>query len=215
MHRGTNWVIIDTETTGIRSPIFAVEIAAQRMCGWQREGAPFRVLLNHDVEIEPQAQAVHGYSRTYLQKHGLPPHEAHARFRDYVGPSPLVAHNLSYDWDRVLYPEYQRLGVPVAGRRGFCAMTLARRVVVETSRHGLDALASQFCPSRAVEHNALPDTLIVVELFEKVYGPRLTDAGITTFEAVAKFSSQTPVIECRRRMMSAETGATIRRESRI
>jgi DNA polymerase-3 subunit epsilon len=203
MHRGTNWVIIDTETTGIRSPIFAVEIAAQRMCGWQREGAPFRVLLNHDVEIEPQAQAVHGYSRAYLQKPGLPPHEAHARFRDYVGPSPLVAHNLSYDWDRVLYPEYQRLGVPAAGCRGFCALTLARRVVAETSGHGLDALASRFCPSRTVEHNALPDTLIVVELFEKVYGPRLTGAGITTFEAVAKFSTQTPVVECRRRVLSA------------
>ena len=207
MHRGTNWVIIDTETTGIRSPIWAVEIAAQRMCGWHREGAPFRVLLNHDVEIEPQAQAIHGYSRAYLRQNGLPPHEAHGRFRDYVGPSPLVAHNLSYDWDRVLFPEYQRLGVPVAGRRGFCALTLARRVVAETSGHGLDALASRFCPSRTVEHNALPDTLIVVELFEKVYGPRLTDAGITTFEAVAKFSTQTPVVECRRRVLSAATGA--------
>jgi DNA polymerase III epsilon subunit-like protein len=207
MHCGTNWVIIDTETTGIWSPIFAVEIAAQRMCGWQRDGAPFRVLLNHDVEIEPQAQAVHGYSRAYLRQNGLPPHEAHDRFRDYVGSSPLVAHNLSYDWDRVLSPEYQRLGVPVAGRRGFCALTLARRVVAETSGHGLDALASRFCPSRTVEHNALPDTLIVVELFEQVYGPRLTHAGITTFEAVAKFSTQTPVAACRRRVLSAAPDA--------
>ena len=203
MQRETSWVIVDTETTGIRAPIYAVEIAAQKMRGWQRDGAPFRVLLNHDVQIEPQAQAIHGYSRAYLRKNGLPPREAHTRFRAYVGPSPIVAHNLSYDWDRVLYPEYQRLGVPVAGRRGFCALTLARRVISETSGHGLDALASKFCPNRTVEHNALPDTLIVVELFEKVYGPRLTEAGIVTFEAVAQFSCRTPVVECRRTILNA------------
>src|SRR5882672_7894899 len=115
----TLWVIVDTETTGVFNPIYAVEIAAQRMRGWKREGDPFRVLLNHDVPIEPQAQSIHGYSREYLREHGLDPHDAHRQFHDYVGTLPLVAHNLTYDWDRVLLPEYQRLGIPVTGQRGF------------------------------------------------------------------------------------------------
>ncbi len=208
MHR-SSWVIIDTETTGIYSPIYAVEIAAQRMLGWQREGPPFRVLLNHDVPIEPQAEAVHGYSRAYLREHGVPPHEAHAQFRAYVGTSALVAHNLSYDWDRVLYPEYARLGLPVAGTRGFCALTLARRLVAETSGHGLDRLTAKFFPERRVEHNALPDTLIVAELFERIYGPRLARAGIVTFAEVARFSRQTPVRECLRLVLSAAAAAEV------
>jgi len=198
------WVIIDTETTGVFSPIFAVEIAAQRMRGWTRDGEPFRVLLNHDVAIEPQAESVHGYSREFLRQHGLPPLEAHQRFRDYVGSLPLVAHNLSYDWDRVLFPEYARLGVPVAGQRGFCALTLARRVVHECAGHGLAKLTAHFCPGRIVEHNALPDTLIVAELFERIYGPRLARAGVATFPDVAKFSRRSPVTECLRLVMSGD-----------
>src|SRR5258705_8479449 len=106
------WVIVDTETTGLYPPISAVEIAAQRMKGWERDGAPFRVLLNHDVLIEPAAEAVHGYSRHHLRQHGIQPRTAHALFREYAGELPLVAHNLSYDWDRVLLPEYGHLGVP-------------------------------------------------------------------------------------------------------
>jgi DNA polymerase III epsilon subunit-like protein len=203
MQTGSSWVIVDTETTGIWAPIFAVEIAAQRMRGWQREGEPFRVLLNHDVEIEPQAEAIHGYSRSFLRQHGLPPVEAHQRFRDYVGDLPLVAHNLSYDWDRVLHPEYQRLGLPAAGRRGFCAMTLARRLIPETNGHGLATLASRFGTRKSVEHNALPDALVVVELFERIFRPRLDAAGIATFEKVARFSRQTPVAECRRIILDA------------
>ncbi len=60
------WLIVDTETDGVRWPIHAVEIAAQRMRGWRRGGEPFSILLNHDVPIDPGAQAIHGYSREYL-----------------------------------------------------------------------------------------------------------------------------------------------------
>lgn len=203
MRTGASWVIIDTETTGIRSPISAVEIAAQRMRGWARDGEPFRALLNHDVEIEPQALAVHGYSRDFLRKHGMPPKEAHARFREHVGCLPLVAHNLSYDWDRVLLPEYHRLRVPIAGQRGFCAMTLARRLVSETNGVGLAQLTARFCRGRTVEHDALSDTLLLVELFERVYAPRLQSAGIDLFGVVAEFSCRSPVQRCLEIVLSA------------
>ena len=100
------WLIVDTETDGVMKPIHAVEIAAQRMRGWRREGEPFGILLNHDVPIDPGAQAVHGYSREFLRRHGVCPYQAHAAFRDYAGDLPLVAYNLSFDWNRVLAPEW-------------------------------------------------------------------------------------------------------------
>jgi hypothetical protein len=122
--RDEAWIIIDTETNGLTPPICVVEIAAQRMRGWKTEGEPFRVLLNHDVPIEPMAQALHGYSRKFLRENGMEPGEAHRRFREYADDLPLVAYNASFDWDRTLVPEYARLGLPQAGRKGFCAMTL-------------------------------------------------------------------------------------------
>jgi DNA polymerase III epsilon subunit-like protein len=64
---GMDWTIIDTETTGIAAPIYTLEIAAQRMRGLVPVGKPFQVFLNHEVDVPREAQAVHGYSRKFLQ----------------------------------------------------------------------------------------------------------------------------------------------------
>tara|TARA_Y100001933_G_C18925625_1_gene533007 strand:- start:89 stop:253 length:165 start_codon:yes stop_codon:yes gene_type:complete len=45
------WVILDTETTGLTPPIYVVEVAAQRMVGTEPDGEPFSCLINHDIEI--------------------------------------------------------------------------------------------------------------------------------------------------------------------
>jgi DNA polymerase III epsilon subunit-like protein len=52
---------------------------------------------------------------------------------------PIVAYNISFDWNRALEPEYARLGLPPAGCRGFCAMTLARRVITGTENFKLES----------------------------------------------------------------------------
>ncbi len=38
----TNWILLDTETTGLTGPIYVVELAAQRMRGWEPDGEPFQ-----------------------------------------------------------------------------------------------------------------------------------------------------------------------------
>ena len=53
--KNTNWILLDTETTGLNAPVFVVELAAQRMLGWEPLGEPFRKLLNQDEEIPPEA----------------------------------------------------------------------------------------------------------------------------------------------------------------
>ncbi len=192
-----SWLIVDTETNGVMTPIHAVEIAAQRMRGWRRDGAPFRVLLNHDVWIDPGAEAVHGYSRAFLRVHGIAPHEAHVAFRAYAEDLPMVAYNLSFDWDRVLHPEYARLGVTNAGRRGFCALTLSRRVVRDTSNFRLDTLKHHYGLNLGGRsHQGHEDVETVTALFEQVLAPSMERAGIVGFEAVADFSRRTPVRSC-------------------
>ena len=48
---GTDWILLDTETTGFVRPIYVVEIAAQRMNGWEPIGPPFEKLINQNADI--------------------------------------------------------------------------------------------------------------------------------------------------------------------
>lgn len=56
-----DWVVIDTETTGFAPPIYVIDLAGQRMRGWEPGGPPFRMMLNHGVDIPPEASRVNGY----------------------------------------------------------------------------------------------------------------------------------------------------------
>lgn len=196
MKNQKRWVIIDTETDGLYEPIHVVEISGQLMEGWQPVGQPFRMLLNHDVPIPPEAVSIHGYTREYLRAHGESPAKVHAAFRDYACDCPLVAHNLSFDWNRCLEPEWARLRMHLIGQRGFCSMMLARRLVSEITSYRLDVLKEHFNITQSRSHQAKNDVLTVVELFDKVYRPRLEAAGIDTFDGVALFSKKTPVAKC-------------------
>lgn len=212
---GTEWIIIDTETDGLRAPIHVVEISAQRMCGWEPVGPGFRALLNHDVPIPWQAEAVHGYNRAFLREHGGDPRAVHREFAGYIGACPLVAHNLSYDWDRCLVPEWARLGLPGAGRRGFCSVALSRRVLRrgDVPGHGLQKLRAHFgLAPEARGHQAWGDVLVIVELCRDVLGPRLERAGVESFAAVAAFAGVTPLARCWERVAFAgQTAAAARR----
>ena len=192
------WAIVDTETDGLWAPIHVVEIAAQLMEDWQPCGEPFQIFLNHDVFIPPEAVAVHGYTRQFLRKHGRSPVEAHEAFRAYLQSCPIVAHNLAFDWDRVLLPEWERLGIPAMGRRGFCTLLLARRLLFETQTHRLDSLKHQFDLGEERSHRALADVRTVVRLFGGVFRPRLESLNLGTFEAWQEFSCSTPVSGCHR-----------------
>jgi ABC-type Na+ transport system ATPase subunit NatA/DNA polymerase III epsilon subunit-like protein len=195
--KGKRWVVIDTETDGLYEPIHVVELSGQLMDGWDAVGEPFRMLLNHDVPIDPAAEAIHGYSREYLRQHGEKPERVYELFRDYAKDYPLIAHNLSFDWNRCLQPEWARLGLPDIGHRGFCCMMLARRLVRETQSFRLEVLKEQFRITPSQSHRAQNDVLTVVELFQKIYRPRLETAKLDSYDAIAAFAKQTPVAKCR------------------
>lgn len=154
MRDSDRWLIVDTETTGIRNPIFPVEIAAQTMSGWTASGDSFRVLVNFDVPIEPIAEKMHGYSREYLREHGLPPDVALAQFLAYAGTSPVVAYNMSYDWNRVLLPTFERARCSCGMSPGFCALNLARRVVAGLPDFKLKTVIKSFGLAKDQMHHA-------------------------------------------------------------
>lgn len=185
MRESERWIVVDTETTGLRSPVYPVEIGAQRMRGWEPDGEPFRVLINFDVPIEPAAERIHGYSREYLREHGLPPVEAFSAFLSYTGQAPVVCYNLSYDWARVLFPTFERIGLPSHIYPGFCALNLTRRVVPNLPNYKLKTVVQAFGLAPEIKHHAAEDAQLVVGLLSQHLGPHLQRCGISGFERVA------------------------------
>jgi hypothetical protein len=110
---------------------------------------------------------------------------------------------LGYDWDRVLVREYQHLGVSPTGTKGFCAMTLSRRTINGTLNYKLETLKEHFRLSIDRSHRGRNDVEVLARLCETVIAPRLKRAGIHGFDAVAKFSRETPVARCLEQVLDA------------
>lgn len=200
-----SWVILDTETTGLKRPVYPVEIAAQRMLGWQPDGPPFRALLNFDVPIEPMAQQIHGYSREYLRANGASPAEALCSFLEYAHGDLLVAYNLQYDCATVLAPTLNRMRVQVPLRPGFCALNLARTVTPSLPNFKLHTVMTAFGLADRQEHHALSDVGLVAQFLCGFVGPHLKRSGVHGFEQVALCSEGklpvpplVPPVNCRR-----------------
>lgn len=184
------WVLLTTETNSITAPFYAVEIGAQKMLGWMPDGPPFRRLLNHNVDITPQASRTNGYTREILERDGESPAAVYADFAAYVGALPLVAYNLRFDLDDVLMPEWKRLGLNPIGVRGFCAQELARRLLdpVPAGNCKLQTLRQFYRLPERTDHTALGHLNNVVDLMGSVLRPLAEARGLQTWSDVLAFT---------------------------
>ena len=187
------WVLLDTETNGIQAPIYVVEIGAQKMKGWLPDGPPFRRLLNHNANISPEASRVNGYTREILERDGDDPLAVYRDFAAYAGQVPLVAYNLAFDWDKVLLPEWQRLGLGPIGQRGWCALELARRLLdpVPAGNCKLQTLRQFYRLPERGAHTALGDVQTVVDLLGTVLRPLAEARGLHTWADLVAVTEST------------------------
>jgi DNA polymerase III epsilon subunit-like protein len=184
------WILLDTETSGLGRPIFVVELAAQRMCGWRPRGVPFRKLFNQNQDIPAEASRVHGYTREILERDGEPALRVYCEFADYVGDLPLVSFNLDYDLEEVLKPEWKRLGITPIGRTGFCAMRLAQRLLdpVPARNCKLQTLRQYYELPRRGAHTALGDVETGVDLCAKVLHPMAERRGLDSWAQLSAYA---------------------------
>ncbi len=188
----SEWIVFDTETNGLIPPIAVVELAAQRMQGWDPVGPPFRFLVNQNAEISPEALRVNGYTREILERDGELPLTVYRAFADYVEDRPLASFNLDFDLDQVLIPEWQRFSLKPAGRRGLCLLRLAQRLLdpVPAGNCKLQTLRQYYrLPERAA-HTALGDVLTTIDLLQDVLRPIAETRGLTTWAQLQDFSEQ-------------------------
>lgn len=186
----TDWMLIDTETTGLNAPIFVVELAAQKMRGWEPDGEPFRRLINQNADIPPEASRVHGYTREILERDGDPAATVYREFLLYAGARPIVAYNLEYDLEEVLKPEWLRLGIEVIGTSGFCALKLAQRLLdpVPAGNCKLQTLRQFYRLSERGAHTALGDVQTVADLMANVLRPVAERRGLKSWSDICAFT---------------------------
>jgi DNA polymerase III epsilon subunit-like protein len=189
---GVEFIILDTETNGLRPPIAVVELAAQRMRGWEPIGPPFRFLLNQNAEISPEASRVNGYTREILERDGELPLTVYRAFADYVGDRPLVSYNLAFDLDQVLIPEWERFGSAPAGQRGLCALRLAQRLLdpVPAGNCKLQTLRQYYRLPERGAHTALGDVETTIDLLVNVLRPIAETQGLNTWAQLQRLSEE-------------------------
>ena len=159
----TAFVVVDLETTGMAvSAAGIIEIGAARVQGG-RIIEEFAQLVNPGIRLPPFITRLTGIDDTMLADQ---PRIAHVwpRFVEFLGQSVVVAHNAHFDLGFLNAASVAHGGRELANPH-FCTIKLARRLVPELRRRGLDALAAHFGIPLADRHRALGDVRITVEVF--------------------------------------------------
>lgn len=186
----TSWVFLNTATTGFSAPVFVVELAAQRMLGWEPDGEPFRKLLNQSEEMPLETLNEHKYTREILERDGEPAIQVYQAFADYAGDLPLVAFNLHHHLNEVLLPEWERLRISTIGRRGICALRLAQRLLdpLPVGHCNLRTLGQYYRLSKNEPQTALGDVQTVADLLARVLRPIAEKQGLITWENLTEYA---------------------------
>lgn len=201
--KGQEWVLLDTETTGIIDPIYILEIYGQKMKGLTPVGNPLHLFINHKIPIPPEATAIHGYTNSFISKVGIDPKTAHKIIEEYCSGSPICSHNLGYDWCRCLVPERRRLGREASLHKGFCTLQLFRRTLDYQENYKLTHLKDIYSikhPENCPSHSAKGDVLTVLEILKQKVFPLLKDHKITTIDEIKNLSKITPISLCRKNL---------------
>lgn len=191
MRGNTEWILVDTETTGLDKPIWALEIAAIRFRGWKRVGEPIQIFLNPQIQPAPKAVELHGYDLAFQAKHGMDSTEGYKKLLAFVAGAPVCAHNLKYDYGKVLQPELARLNLPGL-RYGFCTMWLAQRALPHLTSHAQGVIEEAYGITNAKAHEALSDVLATADIVEKVFAPLIQGTSFDDFAEIQELTEQVP-----------------------
>jgi DNA polymerase-3 subunit epsilon len=167
-------IVFDTETTGVNPATGdrMVEIGCVELINRCPTGREYHAYFNPERAMPSEAEAVHGLSSIFLSDKplfGL----ACAELLDFIGDSPLIAHNAAFDFG-FLNAELARCGRdPVCLSRMICTLVLAR-AKHPGAKHSLDALCSRFGVDRSqrVKHGALLDAQLLAQVYVELTGGR-------------------------------------------
>lgn len=155
-----------------------VEIGCVEMIGRVETGRHFHCYFNPERAMPGEAEAVHGLSAIFLSDKPLFADKVE-ELLEFIGDSPLVAHNAGFDFG-FLNHELNNCGrPPVCMTRMVDTLGLAR-TRHPGAKHSLDALCSRFGVDRShrVKHGALLDAQLLAQVYIELTGGRQIGLGL-------------------------------------
>ena len=185
-------VVLDTETTGLDAAggHRIVEVGCVELLNHTPTGRTYQAYVNPQRPMPVEAFNVHGLSDAFLADKPLFADVAEA-FQAFLGDSPLVIHNASFDLG-FINAEFGRLGYsPVTTDRAIDTVRLARKKF-PGSPANLDALCRRFqvdISDRSV-HGALKDARLLSEVYLELLGGR--QPGLELISATGQAAAAAP-----------------------
>ena len=170
-------IILDFETTGMSPDEGArvTEVGAVLIDSGQIVER-FQSLANAGVRIPMFIQGLTGISNAMIRK-APPIVEVMERLGEFIGDTPLVAHNASFD-RRFLDAELARIRRPWHQTMA-CSLLLSRRVFQNAPSHSLTNLTEYLAlPTDGVHHRALADATLTAHLWLRMQAELQTRCGV-------------------------------------
>lgn len=167
-------IIFDTETTGL-DPLRGdrmVEIGCIEMVNRVATGRTFHAYFNPERTMPAEAEAVHGLSDVFLADKPRFMEKA-AELIEFIGDSPLVAHNAGFDFG------FLNAELAICGLAAVCRTRMVDTVAIARTRHpgaklSLDALCTRYGVDRShrTRHGALLDAELLAQVYVELRGGR-------------------------------------------
>ncbi|KQM90343.1 DNA polymerase III subunit epsilon [Sphingomonas sp. Leaf22] len=175
-------IVFDTETTGFKfsEGDRLVEIGCVELVNRVETGNVYHAYFNPGRSMPKEAEAVHGLSDAFLaDKPAF--HTAIDDLLAFIGDSPLIAHNATFDFS------FLNGELGGCGRDPICLSRMVDTLAMARSRHPgakhtLDALCVRFGidRSRRVLHGALLDAQLLAQVYVELMGGRQIGFGLDT-----------------------------------
>jgi len=157
-------IVLDFETSGMAPDRGdrVIEVGAVRISEG-RIVERFQSLMNSGLSVSPFIESYTGITNAMLRS-APDSREVMRAFARFVGNSPLVAHNASFD-SRFLAAEWARVGLACV-QEFACSMLVARRVYPDAPNHKLETLVRyKNLPVEGSFHRALADAEMTAHLW--------------------------------------------------
>lgn len=197
------FAVVDVETTGMRAGARdrITEIAVVVVHGARRE-VVFESLVNPGRPIPAAISAI-----TRITDRMVRDAPGFADIADQVlaalAGRVFVAHNARFDWSFVGAELQRSRGLVLNGPR-LCTVRLARRLVPNVGRCGLDHLMLHFGFENPARHRAAGDALVTAQLLDRLLG-FARDGGARTLQDLAAIEARRTGAGRRRRRSAGPT----------
>jgi DNA helicase-2/ATP-dependent DNA helicase PcrA len=160
-------VVFDTETTGLDLSNDIIQIGAVEIVKGQI-GREFEVFLKTDQSLA-ETTKIHNITPEILDKHGVDRKEGLIDFWSFVNGSPLLAHNIQYDW-KMIFANSIRSKVDILEKPVlFDSLEFCRRLFPDLWSHKLEKMILYLNIPGVNSHNAMDDVHATVNLIFRIF----------------------------------------------